>query len=111
MAEQELLPGLRIIPTPDHSIGSMSLVVSTAAGSYVLTGDAASCYENFAGDPTRKLPYIPTGIVMDVVAMWNSISRIDAAAGLQKDHILPGHEARVFKHTCYPPDPPTGGSQ
>jgi len=110
MAEQEILPGLRIIPTPGHSVGSMSLVVSTAVGPYVITGDAASCYENFAGDPARKLPYIPTGIFIDLPDMWNSLARIDAAAGFDKQRILPGHERQVFKHACYPPEPPAGGS-
>jgi glyoxylase-like metal-dependent hydrolase (beta-lactamase superfamily II) len=111
MVEQEIFPGLRLIPTPGHSVGSMSLVVGTTAGPYVITGDAVSCYENLAGDPARKLPYVPTGIFVDLVAMWDSMARIDAAAGFQKDHILPGHEAQVFKHVCYPPAPPTGGSQ
>ncbi len=111
MVEQEILPGLRMIPTPGHSIGSMSAVVSTTAGPYVITGDAVSCYENLAGDPTRKLPYIPTGIFVDLMAMWNSMARIDTAAAFQKDHILPGHEAQVFKQACYPPEPSTGGSQ
>lgn len=110
MVEQEILPGLRIIPTPGHSVGSMSVAVSTTAGPYVLTGDAVSCYENLAGDPTRKLPYIPTGIFVDLSAMWNSMARIDTAADFQKDHILPGHEAQVFKHSCYPPESATGGA-
>lgn len=102
MAEQEILPGLTIFPTPGHSPGSMSLVVTTTKGPYVIAGDAVVCYENLEGDPAKGLKYLPTGIYTDLIAMWNSMALIDAKALFQKDRVLPGHESRVFRHRCYP---------
>jgi N-acyl homoserine lactone hydrolase len=104
MVEQELLPGLRVLPTPGHTAGSISLVVQTTVGPYVITGDAVACYENLAGDPARGLKYLPTGIYIDLLAMWNSMALIDAQAEFRKDHVLPGHDAKVFQHTSYPTD-------
>lgn len=102
LVEQELLPGLRVLPTLGHTAGSISLVAQTTAGPYVITADAVSCYENLAGDPARELKCLPTGIFTDLLAMWNSMALIDAQAGFQKDHVLPGHDAKVFQLSCYP---------
>jgi glyoxylase-like metal-dependent hydrolase (beta-lactamase superfamily II) len=103
MREQEVVPGVTIFPTPGHSPGSMSLVVTTAKGPYVIAGDALVCYENLEGDPAKGLKYIPTGIYTDLVAMWDSIALIDTKAHFEKDRVLPGHDSRVFRHPCYPP--------
>jgi len=102
MAEQEILPGITAIPTPGHTVGSISLVVTTTDGPYVITGDAVACYENLEGEPARGLKYLPTGIYTDVIAMWNSMALIDAKALFKKDHVLPGHDSKVFKHAHYP---------
>lgn len=102
MAEHELLPGLLAIPTPGHAPGSISLIVTAEDGPYVITGDAVSCYENLHGDLAKRLKYLPTGIYTDLLAMWNSMALIDAKAVCRRDHILPGHDSRVFKQDCYP---------
>lgn len=44
--EAEVLPGVRVVPTPGHTDGHQSLVVETTAGRYVLAGQAV----NFATD-------------------------------------------------------------
>jgi glyoxylase-like metal-dependent hydrolase (beta-lactamase superfamily II) len=102
MREQELVPGLLALPTPGHTPGSISMVVATSAGPYVITGDAVSCYENLEGDPAKKLKYLPTGIYTDLRAMWNSMALIDAKALFKRDHVLPGHDSAVFQHSYYP---------
>jgi hypothetical protein len=45
---------------------------------------------------------LPTGIYTDVIAMWNSMALIDAKALFKKDHVLPGHDSKVFKQAYYP---------
>lgn len=102
MEEQEILPGISMIPTPGHTVGSMSVVVSTDDGPYVITGDAVACYGNVYGDPEKGLRYLPSGIYTDVIDMWNSIALIDKKANYIKDHILPGHDSKVFEHESYP---------
>jgi N-acyl homoserine lactone hydrolase len=46
--EQELLPGLRVIPTPGHTAGHQSLVIDTDAGTVVLLGQAMPSATDFA---------------------------------------------------------------
>lgn len=48
--EAELVPGIRIIPTPGHSPGHQSLVVETKAGRVILGGQAV----NFSSDYARQ---------------------------------------------------------
>ena len=102
LVEQEILPGLTVLPTPGHTPGSISLLVRTPDGPYVIASDAVACYENVAGDPAKGLKYLPTGIFTDLIAMWNSMALIDAKALFKKDHILPGHDSQVFRQRCYP---------
>jgi len=102
LAELVILPGITAIPTPGHSPGSMSLVVTTEDGPYVIAGDAVVCYENLEGDPAKGLKYIPTGLYTDLIATWNSMELIESKALYKKDHVLPGHESRVLKHNCFP---------
>ena len=37
--EEEIVPGVRVIPTPGHTHGSQSVLVDTAEGTYALIGD------------------------------------------------------------------------
>jgi N-acyl homoserine lactone hydrolase len=46
--EQDLLPGLRVIPTPGHTAGHQSLVIDTDAGTVVLLGQAMPSATDFA---------------------------------------------------------------
>ncbi|MHB1042607.1 MAG: MBL fold metallo-hydrolase [Eubacteriales bacterium] len=100
MEEQEVLPGITI--TPRHTPGSISVLVNTSEGPYVITGDAVACYEKLEGDPAKGLKYIPTGIYTDLIAMWNSMALIHSKALIKKDHVLPGHEIKVFRQMSYP---------
>lgn len=68
-----------------------------------ITGDAVSCSENLEGDPAKKLKYLPTGIFTDLLATWNSMALIEVKAQFRRDHILPSHDSRVFRHRSYPP--------
>jgi len=37
--EDEIVPGIRVLPTPGHTFGSQSVLVDTAEGTYALVGD------------------------------------------------------------------------
>lgn len=102
MKEQQILPGLTMFPTPGHTVGSMSVLVETTDGPYVITGDAVACYDNLKGDPKKGIKYLATGIFVDMMAMLDSMALIDEKANYKLDHILPGHDSKVFEHACYP---------
>jgi glyoxylase-like metal-dependent hydrolase (beta-lactamase superfamily II) len=46
--EHELLPGLRLLPTPGHTAGHQSLVVETASGPVVLLGQGVPSASEFS---------------------------------------------------------------
>jgi N-acyl homoserine lactone hydrolase len=45
-----LAEGLELVPLPGHSPGSQGVVVATAAGTYVITGDCVNLMENWGDD-------------------------------------------------------------
>jgi N-acyl homoserine lactone hydrolase len=45
--EQELLPGLRVVPTPGHTPGHQSVLVETDGGLVVVAGDVAYTWDEF----------------------------------------------------------------
>ena len=46
--EEEIREGLRVIPTPGHTVGSQSVLVDTKEGTYALVGDFAYFPENLS---------------------------------------------------------------
>jgi N-acyl homoserine lactone hydrolase len=59
--EQELLPGVRVIPTPGHTPGHQSVVVETDAGLAVVAGDVAYTWEEF-DDPSNEAAALLAGL-------------------------------------------------
>ena len=59
------------------------------------TGLIAGHYECRSLDET--LP-----VFTDLLAMWNSMALIDEKALFKRDHVLPGHDSKVFRQPCYP---------
>ena len=102
MKEQEIISGISVFPTPGHTVGSMSVSVKTVDGPYVITGDAVACYDNLYGDPKKGLKYLPTGIFVDLLAMWQSMELIHKKAQYEIKHVLPGHDSKVFNQKSYP---------
>ncbi|MFL5708793.1 MAG: N-acyl homoserine lactonase family protein [Chloroflexota bacterium] len=52
--DHEPVPGVRVVATPGHTIGHQSLVVETADGDIVLTGQAVYTPGEWAGDPSAR---------------------------------------------------------
>jgi len=50
--EEELLPGVRVVPTPGHTPGHQSVLVETDAGLIVVGGDVAYSWSEF-DDPAN----------------------------------------------------------
>jgi N-acyl homoserine lactone hydrolase len=51
--EVELLPGIRLLPTPGHTDGHQVVVVETGEGTNVLGGDVAVWFGEFGGGTTE----------------------------------------------------------
>ena len=76
--DAEVLPGLRVVATPGHTVGHQSVLVDSADGlSDVLVGDAAYKPRQYLNPASDDLP---DGQASDVTAWRASVSRIRATA-------------------------------
>jgi len=92
--DTEVVPGVTAISAPGHSIGSQVLIVETAGGKYLITGDTVPRYGNWTAEPK-----IPNGSYDYFEPMVKSYEKL---ANLGIDRILPGHEPDVFNQKSYP---------
>ena len=102
MKEKEIVEGIRVIPLPGHTPGSIGVVVDTEKGPYVIAGDAAPRYGNLEGSVQERQPYLMSGIYTDMQAMWKSFELIDDIVGHDFYKVIPGHDPLVLKKERYP---------
>ncbi|WP_428563734.1 MAG: N-acyl homoserine lactonase family protein [Solidesulfovibrio sp. DCME] len=88
--DTEIVPGLRMVHTPAHTEGGMSVFVDTPAGLAVITGFCVIRENLFP--PTsvtaREMEVIPPGTSVNTYAAYDILRRIRDAA----DIVLPLHE-------------------
>ncbi|MBG0775035.1 MAG: N-acyl homoserine lactonase family protein [Desulfovibrionaceae bacterium] len=84
--EGEILPGIRVLHSPGHTPGCMTVLVDTAAGVAAITGFCCNA-ENFPANG----PAICPGVHTDALAAWDSIQRVKGLGAT----ILPMHELRL----------------
>lgn len=77
---ENVLPGISVILTPGHSVGSQSILVNTEEGSVVFSGDMIPTYENIRLN-------VPNGGNYDRDVIMNSMNRV-ISLGYK---IYPGH--------------------
>ncbi len=102
MKEREIVEGVKVIPLPGHTPGSIGVVVDTERGPYVVTGDAVPKYGNLEGSAKERQPYLMSGIYTDMLGMWKSFELIDEIVGHDFSKVIPGHDPMVFKKERYP---------
>lgn len=89
--EEEIYEGIRVIPTPGHSPGSISVLVDTVAGPYILTGDLMFLRENMEPDPEHGWPFMPPGRFCNIIEVWHSMEKVLSLAP-SHDHVLMTHD-------------------
>jgi len=99
--EEEIVPGIRVFPTPGHSPGHQAVIVETAKGEYILAGDAVFIWENLEPIPELHYPFTPPGRFACLLDAWRSMEEIIRRAK-GKEFILPTHEIAIFEKTIYP---------
>ena len=73
--EAEVAPGVRVIPTPGHTVGHHSVVVESEAGEQVFIGDAAYSKDIFEGFETLEVDKV-IGQADDASAWRESLRRV-----------------------------------
>ncbi len=96
--ETEIVPGVKVFPTPGHTPGHIAAQVETTAGSCVVVGDAIFTYRNFESKTEEHWRYWVQNRLVNQIDGWKSYEEIDRRA----DFILPFHEERVLEHPVYP---------
>lgn len=91
--DEEIEPGIRVIHLPGHTPGSQAVRVETPEGIYLIAGDTVGLYENLEHSPP-----VPSGLYVDLEAAYQSLRKLRSLA----DHILPGHDMKVFEKKAYP---------
>jgi len=110
----EFTDGIKLYKTPGHTLGSQSVAVTTKKGVVVIVGDLfiLNCnvfpqqkklidmegkeHEITPGDQIYG-PAIPSSIVYDYYAWYDSVYKVKAIAGQNHPHsILPGHEPSLI---------------
>jgi N-acyl homoserine lactone hydrolase len=102
MREKKIRDGIRVIPTPGHTPGSIAVCVDTSKGTYVITGDAVNSYENINGNPKLGFKYNMLGIYMNQIEAWESFEAIDEQVGGDHSRVLPGHDVTIFERAAIP---------
>jgi len=88
--EAELFPGIRVIPTPGHTKGQMSIAVDTAEGLYVIASDLCPLYENYECG-------VPNGLAVSFEEWFRSYGKLRSLGA----KILPGHDPKVLDREYY----------
>lgn len=96
--EAEIVPGVRVFPTPGHTPGHQAVQVETSVGTIVLVGDAIFRYRNFEPRLDEHWRYWPQQRFVNMIDGWRSMEEIDRRA----DFILPCHDELVLDHPVYP---------
>ncbi|MCL5046533.1 MAG: N-acyl homoserine lactonase family protein [Actinobacteria bacterium] len=93
----ELLPGIRLLSTPGHTVGHQSVVVELPqSGPMILAGDAVYLEENI-----RRV--VPPGNCWSAEASVNSLERLRRISSGGKAVVLPGHDPDWWKGARKPP--------
>lgn len=90
--DREIIPGIRVVYLPGHTIGSQGVSVETRNGTYVIAG-FCSLDENFGDKDDPASPVILPGICIDPLKAYDSIIKVKKIA----DHIIPIHSDRFLQ--------------
>lgn len=96
--DHNLYEGIDLVYIPSHTPGFQGVLVDTEDGKYLIASDCLGRFENWEGDGVMK--HIPSAIHVDLNQCYATYEKIENIC----DHILPGHDARVFDETVYPPE-------
>ena len=95
--DAEIVPGIRVLAMPSHTIGFQSVLVDTALGPILIAGDMLPYFDNWTG--RSGFEHIPSGIfessLHDYYACFDRIHQINPVA------VLPGVDPRVAEKEVY----------
>ncbi len=91
--DTEIVPGVRVMLTPGHTVGGQSVVVDTAKGKAVITGFCCND-QNFPATG----PIVPPGVHLNLLEAYDSAHKVKEAA----DILIPLHDLAVGRQRTIP---------
>lgn len=93
--EVEVAAGVALVPLPGHTPGSQGVLVDTAAGRYLVAGDAVGVYQNVHPRDWREsiAPTIHTNL-FDCYETFERIAALDC-------EVIPSHDERVLANAPF----------
>ena len=81
--EKQIVPGVTVIPTPGHSIGTQSIAVDTAKGKAIVTGFCCSDMNLYPPpEVAKKMPVITLTIHHDAYDTYNNMIKVKELADI-----------------------------
>ncbi len=99
--EAEIIPGVRVYPTPGHTVGHQAVEIDTKDGVYHAIGDAVFLLDNLKEIPEIHYDITPPSRFTNIVEWWYSVREIKKRM-TSMDMLLPTHEPSLverFKKT------------
>lgn len=82
--DQDILPGIKCVLAPGHSVGLQAVAVNTAKGTAILGSDCAHTFRNYKED-------WPSALIVDLVEWMKTYEKLRAMA-FSIDLLFPGHD-------------------
>jgi len=89
--EREIVPGVRVIPTPGHTVGSQSVLVDTDEGTYAIIGDLSNLKKEYDEG------YLPA-LYYSVEDCYRSRQRLEREENIR---IMCFHDPDIYKRKNY----------
>lgn len=100
--ESEIMPGIRVYPTPGHSPGHQAVEVDTKDGTYHLIGDAVFLLDNLNPIPELFYDVTPSARFASLTDWWESVREIKKRCP-DRGFILPTHEPSLVERFAQTP--------
>jgi glyoxylase-like metal-dependent hydrolase (beta-lactamase superfamily II) len=85
-SETEIVPGVKVVPMPGHTVGTLSVEVETDEGKAIITGFCCNG-KNFPAAGPAVCP----GVHVDAIQAWESIQQVKQSGAI----ILPMHDLEL----------------
>jgi glyoxylase-like metal-dependent hydrolase (beta-lactamase superfamily II) len=87
--DQQILPGIRCLLAPGHTVALQAVEVSTAKGTAILGSDCAHIFRNYSED-------WPSVLIVDLVGWMKTYEKLRARVS-SPDLLFPGHDRRMLE--------------
>jgi N-acyl homoserine lactone hydrolase len=92
----DILPGIRLVTLPGHTVGSQGVVVNTDRGRYLIAGDTIALQECW--NPSAPDDSIPSGIHVNLTEYYETFAKMAKIA----DYVLAAHDFKTLDREVYP---------